>query len=479
MQIRNLMAKLAESGIACSYRGDEDVAFQRLILYPKTVVEGDFIAVVDKSWDPSTRKQFKDRDIKVQIKEALKAGFTGFICGSDVAEHPLLKNANVISADSSLGLSVAIAKVFRDVPERAMLTAVTGSAGKSTTKAMLAHALEAMDESARIFSPPSPQNIFRSVISHLVRLHSYDHAVVEVAASCFKLFARHDLTLAADVAIVTAISEAHMDYLGSLEDIALIKSQIFNGPAPGGTAIINADTPHADVLIRRAVEEGCQLVTYGEDPNATIRLLDYQPSTGEVEVAIGQERLAYTLGAHGKHMAINSLAVVAALRCYRLPNWEKGVQALSTFQALKGRGEVTTFSPASDVTVELIDEAYNANPASMSASLGMLSERNPKEGARRIAVLGDMLELGGDAQEIHNELASPLAEFPPDVIHLFGPQMKGLYEILREQGVDVRHWDSLEPLRKAITIEARDGDLLLVKSSNGTGLNKLVARLQA
>lgn len=157
MQIRNLMAKLAESGIACSYRGDEDVAFQRLILYPKTVVEGDFIAVVDKSWDPSTRKQFKDRDIKVQIKEALKAGVTGFICGSDVAEHPLLKNANVISADSSLGLSVAIAKVFRDVPERAMLTAVTGSAGKSTTKAMLAHALEAMDESTRIFSPPSPR----------------------------------------------------------------------------------------------------------------------------------------------------------------------------------------------------------------------------------------------------------------------------------------------------------------------------------
>ena len=94
-------------------------------------------------------------------------------------------------------------------------------------------------------------------------------------------------------------------------------------------------------------------------------------------------------------------------------------------------------------------------------------------------VLGDMLELGGDAQEIHNELASPLAEFPPDVIHLFGPQMKGLYEILREQGVDVRHWDSLEPLLNAITIEARDGDLLLVKSSNGTGLNKLVARLQA
>lgn len=479
MQIKNLMAKLTELGIACSYHGDEDVAFERLILYPKVVTNGDFVVIVDKSWDPSTRKQFKNRDIRVQIKEALKAGVTGFICGSEVAAHSLLKDENVICANSCLELSVGIARVFRDLPDRAMLTVVTGSAGKSTTKAMLAHALEAVDEGMSIFSPPSPQNIFRSLISHMIRLPHYDHGVLEVAASCFKLFSSHNLTLAADVAIVTAISEAHMDYLGTLEDIALIKSQIFNGPAPGGTAIVNADTPHADVLIRRAVEEGCQLVTYGENDNATIRLLDYEASTGRVEVAIGQERLTYTLGAHGKHMAINSLAVVATLRCYRLPNWEKGVQSLASFQALKGRGEVTTFSPSPGVTVELIDEAYNANPASMRASLSLLSERALKKGARRIAVLGDMLELGSNAQEIHNELASPLLKFSPDVIHLFGPQMKGLYEVLREQNVDVRHWNSLNPLYQAITLEARDDDLLLIKSSNGTGLNKLVTKLQA
>lgn len=477
MQIKSLMTKLADSGIACSYRGDEDVPFQRVILLPKGVSEGDFLAIVDQRWDPSTRSKFKERDIEVQLKEALEVGVTGFICSSDVAAHPSLQNANVIFAESGLEVTVEIARVFRDLPERARIAAITGSAGKSTTKAMLAHALAATGEGTRIFSPPNPQNIFRSLILHLIHLHSYDHAVLEVAASSFVLLSRHDLTLAADVAIVTSIAEAHMGYLGTLEGVAQVKSEIFNGMRSGSTAIINLDTPHADVLIQRALEEECELVTYGEHPNATVRLLNYDPSTGRVDVGIGQESLTYTLSVHGKHMAINSLAVVATLRCYSLPNWEKGVQALSTFQALKGRGEITTFSPVTDVTVEVIDESYNANPASMRASLRMLSERMSKEGVHRIAVLGDMLELGKTSQELHNELALSLAEFSPDVIHLYGPLMRGLYEILCEQGVDVRHWDSLNSLHKAIVIEARDGDLLLVKSSNGTGLNKLVAKL--
>lgn len=127
MQIKNLMAKLTELGIACSYHGDEDVAFQRLILYPKVVTNGDFVVIVDKSWDPSTRKQFKNRDIRVQINEALKAGVTGFICGSEVAAHSLLQDENVICANSCLELSVGISRVFRDLPDRAMLTVVTGS----------------------------------------------------------------------------------------------------------------------------------------------------------------------------------------------------------------------------------------------------------------------------------------------------------------------------------------------------------------
>ncbi len=480
MQIRNLMAKLAESGIACSYVGSDDESFEKLVLYTKQIVKGDFLVIVDKSWDPSASKLFKRvvGNVGKFVGEALTAGVSGFVCSAETAAHPSLRNANVISTAEPLDLLVGMAKVFRDAPERARLTAITGSAGKSTTKAMLAHALAAADEGVRIYSPPSPQNIFRSLLTHMTCLHSYDHAVLEIAASCLNICARYDFTLEADVAIVTAISEAHMDYLGTLEGVARVKSQIFNRQKPGGTAIINADTPYAEVLIQQAVDQGCELITYGENPNATIRLLDYEPKTKKVDVGIGQERLTYTLSADGKHMAINSLAVIATLRCYGLPNWEKGVQALSTFEALKGRGEVTTFSPSVDVTVELIDEAYNANPASMRASLRMLSERSLKEGGRRIVVLGDMLELGSDAQEIHNKLALPLAEFPPDLIHLYGPQMRGLYEILCERDVDVRHWSSVTSLHKALRLEARDGDLLLVKSSNGTGLNKLVTRLQ-
>ncbi|MDR8018916.1 glutamate ligase domain-containing protein [Nesterenkonia aerolata] len=166
---------------------------------------------------------------------------------------------------------------------------------------------------------------------------------------------------------------------------------------------------------------------------------------------IGQEQLVYTVGADGRHMALNSLAVIATLRSYRLRNWRAGVDAQSTFGALKGRGETTVIQTFEGGEVTLIDEAYNANPGSMRASLRALADRPrlTSEG-RKVAVLGDILELGSHAHELHLELAEDILVAAPNELHLFGENMGALHHELAKRGAISRHYDDLDDLTTTV-----------------------------
>jgi UDP-N-acetylmuramoyl-tripeptide--D-alanyl-D-alanine ligase len=460
------------------FSGDKDTEFFGLTYrVSKPVRPGQFLVLVDESWGKLnvSRYELKGSDLNDHIQRARTAGIAGFICNPEVAVLPSLEGANIITAAHTLRLAYRIAEVIRDNRGGSRITAITGSAGKSTTKAMLTHALSSTDE-LTIDSPPHGQNIFASLLSHYSRVGQTDHSVLEVAGSCFRPFQRKGFQLAADVSIVTSIAEAHLDYLGSLEGIAQRKSDIFNGSTPGGTAVINADTPHSDLLIKRAIAEGRQLVTYGESTDSTIQLVNYDLEGQVVTARVGRQEVTYSLGAAGHHMALNSLAVLATIRAYRLPAWRAMLDSLATFAALPGRGDLSVTRVRDGVEVTLIDEAYNANPGSMRASLRSLHET--RTGGRRVAVLGDMLELGDSAQALHDDLAVPVEEHPPATLHLYGPQMRGLQARLSGFAGELHHWEDLASLAEDLRANLNQGDTVLIKGSQSTGLHKLVKQLR-
>ena len=177
-------------------------------------------------------------------------------------------------------------------------------------------------------------------------------------------------------------------------------------------------------------------------------------------------------------MALNALAVLAVLRAHGFEDWRAGVLSLETFRPLSGRGQRKRINLDGGRTATLIDEAYNANPASMRAAVDVLHNSSAGNGGRKIAILGDMLEMGSHSEKVHLGLLSLLASSELSHIHLFGPQMQILSEAAKKAEIDgVTHWSSLDDLRSYLQSDISGGDLLLVKGAHGTGLHRLVEEL--
>lgn len=481
MRVRTLISALP-SDTRFDYQGDEETVFGGIsVNHRSTEVSQRFFAMTPRTLRrlPQREDEGWDAAFANVVRRMRRGGVNGFICPLDMRGHSALEGLNCFFVEEPYAFVLRAVSSVRDSRGARRITAVTGSAGKSTTKQMITHALTAIEAAKRIQSPPNPQNLFISLVGHLSRSHLYGHSVLEVAGSCLQEMEHLDFSVSADVSIVTSISEAHLNYLRNLEGVARYKANIFRAPPAGGTAVINLDAPHSDLLVRRAVSEGCQLVTYGESEEATIRLVDYDAITRTVTARVGREELTYVVGAHGRHMALNSLAVIATLRAYRLSRWREGVASLESFAPLTGRGEITEITTPEGVPVTLIDEAYNANPGSMSASLRSLAERPAPEGGRKIAVLGDILELGSQAETLHIGLADAVEATSADELHLFGEHMGALHRRLTERGIASTHYEDLPSLTRGIRSTLRPGDLVLVKSSHGTGLHALVSELKA
>ncbi|WP_261623742.1 Mur ligase family protein [Nesterenkonia marinintestina] len=482
MDVQTLLAELPAS-VEVEYRGDETVDFGGMVAIPRSKERlGRFVILVDRRWGKVNMGRFVGRDLDAseRIARASGSGSPGFLCTPETAEAQAeaLRGANLFIAEDTLGLALRIAEVIRDRRGDRRITAVTGSAGKSTTKAMITHALKAVGPQWTVASPPNPQNVGVHVAAHQARSDRYDHSVIEVAGGTFISLRRHDFVLAADVAVLTSISEAHLNYLKSLEGVARQKRHIFDGlPASGvGAAVVCRDAPHSDMLIDYARAQGRTVTTYGEADDADIRLVGYDPTDGTVRAAVDGEPFDYRIGAEGRHMALNSLAVIAVLRAHGISTWEEGAASLESFSALWGRGMVSEVTLPGERRVTVIDEAYNANPLSMVASLEALAARSPERAGRRIAVLGDIRELGRGTNAIHRRMADDVDGLDLDVLHLFGPRMRRLAEGLGEREATT-HWTDRAELTDHLLSELRDGDVILVKGSQATGLHALVSAL--
>lgn len=351
---------------------------------------------------------------------------------------------------------------------------VTGTAGKTTTVQLLAHVLGAFGR--QVPHSRGNGNLPFGVAWNLCQMDwAAPYGVLELAIGSMDLNTR---MARPDVAIVTNIGPSHLEYHGTTRNVALKKSAIFRGVPDGGAAVICLDTEHADVLIKAAKVQQLRLLSYGEHAQASVRLLAWNSATGQAHVQTPTGEFDLHMPGLGKHMVLNAMACVATAIALNLPVAPL-LQALGSFKPAEGRGELLTVTVnGSKVTV--IDESYNANPVSMVASLqylGVLFQQGVYK--RKIMLLGDMLELGENTQDYHADLATVVTEQNPHLLLLCGPKMRHLATQLRTQSAcQVVSLEDAEAALNQLPVLLSDGDLVLVKSSHGTGLHKVVAELR-
>ncbi len=391
--------------------------------------------------------------------------------GSDrsvAADAPLLIVADVLAALGDL------ARAAR-ARSQARIVAVTGSVGKTSTKEALALALRSDGETHA--STASFNNHWGVPLS-LARLPlSARYAVFEIGMNYPGEITPLVRMVRPHIAIITAIEPVHLEFFDSVAAIADAKAEIFLGLEPDGAAVINRDNPHYERLRRHAREAGVhRIVSFGENARADARLVKcaLQPDSSTVEAKILGLPVTYKIGAPGRHLVMNSLAVLAAAHLAGA-DLARAALALAQQAPAAGRGtRIVLALPEGPALV--IDESYNANPTSMRAALALLGQAQTAPGGRRIAVLGDMLELGRTAEELHAALAEPIRDNAVDLVYCAGPLMAALWQALPST-VRGGYASSAVELEPQVVAAVRSGDALMVKASAGSRMGPVVKAL--
>ncbi len=352
--------------------------------------------------------------------------------------------------------------------------AVTGSVGKTGTKEMLRLAFS---KSGKVHASIASFNNHWGVPLTLSRtLEKTDFGIYEVGMNHAGEIETLVDMIKPDIAIITTVEPVHLEFFDSEQDIARAKAEIFKGVSPQGYVILNYDNRHYDLLVTLAKEEGIKTVSFGEHKDADIRLLsvDLAEKYSDVQVSVYGIVTSYRLGMAGRHIVQNSLAVAACLYLAKA-DVERGLLALREMKAPEGRGQRHDLSLKGGKAL-LLDESYNANPASMRAAIELLSTARIGAGGRRIAVLGDMLELGDESDELHAALLDALVAHEIDSVFLSGPHMKALWIKLPEK-MRGQYATSSDGLAKPLLDTVAKGDALMVKGSLGSKMRPLVDKL--
>ena len=411
----------------------------------------------------------ENRDGHVFVASALDKGAGAAMISDPPAE--IAEDAPLLFVENTLHGLEALGRASR-ARSPARIIAVTGSAGKTTTKEMLRLALFGQ---GRVAASAASYNNHWGVPLSLARMaRDTDYGVFEIGMNHEGEIRALVGQMRPHIAVITTIAAAHLEYFGTLEAIADAKAEIFEGVEPGGTAILPLDNPQFSRLQQRARECGvANILSFGMAVGADARLLGAKVA-GENQIVSAEIRgakIEFTLCALGAHIASNALAVLLAVRALGV-DLEQAAQALAAFTPLEGRGaRVALFD------IELIDECYNANPASMTAALGLLNAASPQAGGRRIAVLGDMLELGANGPALHRAIADDIAANAVDLTFLCGPLMRGLWDLL-PAGRRGAYADNSLQLKDAFLPQLRAGDMVLVKGSFGSRMSVIIEALK-
>jgi len=438
--------------------GKRDQAISGVSIDTRSLEEGDlFVAIKGEVHDGH---RF--------VGEAFEAGAVAAIVGKGrrvAGKGPLIRVDDTLRALEALG---AAARTRTD----ARIIAVTGSVGKTGTKEALRLALSR--DGATHASQKSYNNQWGVPLSLALMARETRFGVFEVGMNHPGEITPLTRLIRPHIAIITTVEPVHIGQFNSIEAIADAKAEVFDGLEPGGIAVLNRDNPQFARLVAAAEAAGAgSIVSFGADEKADARLIEARlhETCSCILADILGDRVTYKIAAPGRHFVSNSLAVLAAVKLAGA-DLALGALALSDWHALKGRGARRQIMlPGGPVT--LIDESYNANPASMRAALEMLGNTRPGRGGRRIAVLGDMLELGSMGERLHLELAKTVADAGVDLVFACGPLMHRLWEQVPSLARGAYAATSAE-IEQQLCAMIAPGDVIMIKGSLGSAMGPLV-----
>jgi UDP-N-acetylmuramoyl-tripeptide--D-alanyl-D-alanine ligase len=452
----------SEAAVATGGRNTRDWSASGVSIDSRSIAAGDlFVALSGPNFD--------GHDF---VKDALAKGATAAMVArvpAGVSEAaPLLIVADTMAALEALGRASRRRTT-------AQIVGVTGSVGKTGTKEALRRAFER--QGATFASVGSLNNQWGVPLS-LSRMPR------ETAFGVFEMGMNHAGEIDAlsrlvepHVAVITTVEPVHLGHFPSVAAIADAKAEIFAGMAPSGAAVLNRDNPHFERLAAAARARGIiRIVGFGSHPEAAVKLIDSHlyATASAVTASVMGEIVDYCIAIPGQHWVMNSLAVLGAVKAASA-DVGAAAGAMSSLRPLEGRGRRHTIAVGGG-TAELIDESYNASPASMRAAFGVLAAMTPPKGGRRIAVLGDMLELGDEAARLHAELAQALVDAEVTLVFAAGPMMRRLYDALPKR-MRGGHAATAAALAQTVSRRLRPGDIVSVKGSHGSRMGDVVKRL--
>ena len=373
-------------------------------------------------------------------------------------DAPLLVVPDVLAALEALGRAGRARSPAR-------VLAITGSVGKTSTKDMAAVALAPQ---GRVHAAEASYNNHWGVPLTLARMpRDTDFAILEIGMNHPGEIEPLARLARPHVALITTIAPAHLEAFDSIDGIAREKAAIFAGLEDGGTAVLPADLDHTPIL--RDGTGNARIIAFGRNGDARLMSAHAEDGATRVEAKIDGKPLAFTLASAGEHFAMNAVGVLAAIAALGADP-SRAAAALQDWRPFRGRGGVEDLAG-----VTLLDDSYNANPASLAAGLDTLARLRP---GRRVAILGDMLELGADELALHRAIAGWPQMRDVALVHACGPRMRALMEALPAERRG--HWSETAPELCARAGElVRDGDVVLVKGSKSSGVASVVDALRA
>jgi len=413
------------------------------------------------------------RDGHAFVSAALRTGAAAALVSEPEAGEgaaPLLVVAKTLRALEDLGRASR-------ARSHGKIIGVTGSAGKTTTKEMLRLACGALGKTH--VSAASHNNHWGVPLSLASMPREAEFGVFEIGMNHFGEIRALVNAVKPDVALITTIAPAHLEFFGTCDAIADAKSEIFEGILPGGAAVLPADSPYLERLRARAKQANVtRLLSFGNSVGAEGRISAVEDTADGMKVGadvLGRE-IHFRLHATGLHLAGNAVGALLAVAAAD-GDVLNAAAALSDFSALHGRGARISIAFGGG-RIELIDESYNANPASMVAAFDVLSRIEPDRGGRRVAVLGDMLELGSDSQALHAALAEHIVSAGVDAVFLCGPFMKSLWNELPSH-TRGGYAENSAALASEVVRHLLPGDVVLVKGSFGSQMSTVIAALKS
>jgi len=360
----------------------------------------------------------------------------------------------------------------------AKIVAVTGSAGKTGTKELMTIALS---KSGNTYSSKKSFNNHWGVPLSLANMP------LDTEFGIFELGMNHEgeirelvKQVRPHIAVITTVEPVHIEFFKNEEGIADAKAEIFTAMEGEKIAVLNIDNPHYKRLCDKAKEYGVKKIySFGEDEAADCLLQDclLRPDHVKVTAKVMGEPIKYKINIPGKHIALNSLSVMAVVKILG-GDINKAVSALRSSEPINGRGNrIKIKIKDKEPEIIIIDETFNANPASMRAAFQVFAITEPVAGGRRIAVLGDMLELGKEGPKLHQELANPLLKTKVDKVLCCGPLMEAMYNMLPSDWHGGWAKNSYE-LAELVLKEVKPGDVLLIKGSKGSKMPYIIQALQ-